>query len=79
MGSAITSDTWRAFYHQIRAVNFAQLGESEAAQREIDNTLELRPGLSLEAVRQMFSIANNHPENREFWLESLELAGLPAS
>ena len=77
MAAALTSDLWRMFYHQIRATNLAQLGELDDAKAEIEAAREINPKLTLSFVRQLFNIANNHPENRDFWLESLELAGLP--
>ena len=81
MAAALTSDLWRLFYHQIRATNLAQLGELEDARAEIEAAREINPKLTLSFVRQLFNIANNHPENRDFWLESLKLCdlGMPAS
>lgn len=77
MSSALTSDIWRAFYHKIRAANLAQLGRAEEARAEIDKALAVKPDLSIKTIGRMFNIANNHPDNRKFWLESLRKAGMP--
>ena len=43
----------------------------------IQAALSINPKLSLSAIKKRFEGSNNHPENRRFWLESLEKAGLP--
>jgi tetratricopeptide (TPR) repeat protein len=77
MSGALTSDPWRANYHLIRAANLARLGRTDEARVEIENARAVNPKLSLAAIRQMFNIANNHPENRKAWLDSLRQAGMP--
>lgn len=78
MSSTLTSDPWRVRYHLIRAANLAELGRIEEARGEIENSRTINPKLSLAAIQRTFNIANNHPENRRIWLESLAKAGMPA-
>ena len=77
MSSALTSDPWRGNYHLVRAANLAELGRAEEARAEVENSRAINPKLSLATIRQLFNIANNHPENRRIWLESLRKAGMP--
>jgi TolB-like protein/class 3 adenylate cyclase len=77
MSSTITSDSWRVNYHLVRAANLAELGRSKDAFVEIENARAVNPKLSLQFIEKLFGIANNHPGNREAWLESLRKAGMP--
>jgi len=77
MAGALTNDTWRTFYHLIRAANFAYLGREDEARLEIENARELSPGLSLDTIRKRFEGSNNNPENRRIWLDALRKAGMP--
>ena len=77
MGGALTSETWRTFYHLIRAANFAYLGREEEAGLEIENARKVSPGLSLASIRKRFEGSNNDPENRRIWLDALRKAGMP--
>ena len=77
MSGVLTTDIWRTFYHLVRAANFAQLEQFEAAQGSVNAALKINPKLSLSAMRKRFEGSNNHPENRDFWLASLRKAGLP--
>ena len=77
MSGAITNNTWRVFYHLIRAANLASLGERASALKDIGAALTINPALSITALRKRFEGSRNHPENRRIWLETLELAGLP--
>jgi tetratricopeptide (TPR) repeat protein len=77
MSGVLTTDIWRIFYHLVRAANFAQLEQFEAAQGSVNAALKINPKLSLSAMRKRFEGSNNHPENRNFWLASLRKAGLP--
>jgi len=77
LGGVLTTDTWRVFYHLVRAANFAQINNEEEAEKSIQAALPINPKLSLSAIKKRFEGSNNHPENRRFWLESLEKAGLP--
>ncbi len=79
MAGALTNDTWRIFYHLVRAANFAYLERDGEARKEIENARALRPGLSLAAIRKRFEGSNNDPENRRIWLDALGKAGLPES
>jgi hypothetical protein len=47
------------------------------ARSAIESARSINPELSLATVSQMFNIANNHPDNRKFWLASLRKAGMP--
>jgi len=76
MSGAITNETWRVYYHLMRAANFAQLGQLPEANKNIEQALAINPNLSLKAMRKQFAGSHNHPENRRFWLESLAKAGL---
>lgn len=64
-------------YHLIRAANLAEIGRKAEAQAEIAESRKLNPKLSLAFIKKLFEIANNHPENRKAWLESLRKAGMP--
>ena len=77
MGGVLTNDTWRTFYHLIRAANFAYLGREDEALLEVKNARGLSPGLSLTSIRRRFEESNNHPENRRIWLDALRKAGMP--
>ena len=77
MSGVLTTDTWRVFYHLIRAANYAQLDNNEEAEKNISAALSLNPKLSLTAMKKQFEGSKNHPENRRFWLDGLERAGLP--
>jgi len=77
MAGVLTNDTWRTYYHMIRAANFAYLGREDEARKEIDNARRLRPGLSLTSIRKRFEGSNNDPENRRIWLDALRKAGMP--
>jgi tetratricopeptide (TPR) repeat protein len=77
MSSALTSDAWRVDYHLVRAANLAEIGRKEEAETEIAKSRALNPKLSLEFIKKLFGIANNHPDNRKAWLESLRKAGMP--
>ena len=78
MSGVLTTDTWRMFYHLMRSANLAQLDREQQAQQHVDVALKIKPGLSIAAMRKQFEGSKNHPENRRFWLESLEKAGIPA-
>jgi len=77
MSGAITNDTWRMYYHLMRAANFAQLNDDKQASENIQEAISINPKISLSAMRKKFENSKNHPENRLFWLESLAKAGLP--
>lgn len=77
MSGVLTSDTWRVFYHLMRAANQAQLNRNDVAKQSVEAALEINPKLTLSAMRKRFEGSKNHPENRRFWLESLEKAGIP--
>lgn len=77
MSGALTSETWRMFYHLIRAANQAQLNQQQAAAQSVEAALRINPKLSISAMGKQFESSKNHPENRRFWLESLEMAGIP--
>lgn len=77
MSGVLTTNTWRVFYYLIRAANLAQLGRQSEAEENIQAALTVNPRLNLSAMRKKFEGSKNHPENRRFWLTSLELAGLP--
>ena len=77
MSSAITSDSWRVNYHLVRAANLAELDRPEEARTEIQSSKAINPKLSLAFIQKLFGIANNHPDNRKAWLESLRKAGMP--
>lgn len=77
MSGAITTDTWRMFYHLMRAADFAQLEQLEQAKTHVKSAREINPKMSIAAMRKKFEGSKNHPENRRFWLESLMMAGLP--
>ncbi|MFT7673978.1 MAG: tetratricopeptide (TPR) repeat protein, partial [Gammaproteobacteria bacterium] len=77
MSGVLTTDTWRVFYYLMRAANQAQLGRNDSAKQSIQAALKVNPKLTLSAMRKRFKSSKNHPENRRFWLESLEKAGLP--
>jgi hypothetical protein len=77
MSGVLTSDTWRMFYHLMRAANQAQLNQNQAATQSVEAALRLKPRLSISAMRKQFEGSKNHPENRRFWLESLARAGIP--
>ena len=76
MSGVLTTDIWRTFYYLVRAANFAQLDRLEEAGESINAALEINPKLSLSAIRKRFEGSKNHPDNRKFWLTSLEKAGL---
>ena len=76
MSGVLTTDIWRAFYFLIRAANLAQLERIEEAGQNIQLALEINPRLSLSAIRKRFEGSKNRPDNRKFWLDSLEKAGL---
>ncbi|WP_181389731.1 tetratricopeptide repeat protein [Leucothrix pacifica] len=77
MSAALTTDTWRMYYHLMRAANFAQLDRTKDAEKSIQSALKINGKLSVAAMRKKFEGSKNHPENRRFWLESLAKAGLP--
>jgi len=77
LGAVATSNTWRVFYHLLRAANFNSLGRSEEAQEAINAALVINPKLSITAMQRQFAGSKNHPENRRIWLSSLRSAGLP--
>ena len=77
MSGVLTSDTWRVFYHLIRAANQAQLNRDLAAKQSVEAALKINPKLTISAMRKRFEGSKNHPENRRFWLASLEKAGIP--
>jgi len=77
MSGVLTSKTWRWNYHLMRAASLAELGRADEARAEIENARAVNPKLSLAFIRQMFNIANNHPDNRRAWLKSLAKAGMP--
>ncbi len=77
MAGALTSETWRTFYHLVRAANLAYLGREVEARSEIERAREIRPKLSLASIRKRFEGSQNHPENRRIWLDALGQAGLP--
>ena len=77
MGGALTNDTWRTFYHLIRAADFAYMDRDDEARIEIEKAREIRPGLSLASIRKRFEGSNNSPENRRIWLDALRKAGMP--
>ena len=77
MSAALTTDTWRMYYHLMRAANFAQLDQADKAKSSIIGALEINSKLSIAAMRKKFEGSKNHPDNRRFWLESLAKAGLP--
>lgn len=78
MGGVITSPSWQALYHLIRAANFASLNEMERARTAIADVRAIQPALSLAAIRRRFEESNNHPANRKAWLSALRKAGLPS-
>ncbi len=77
MSGVLSTNTWRVFYHLMRAANYAQLEDDEEAAKNITAALSINPKLSLTAMKKQFEGSKNHPENRRFWLASLEKAGLP--
>jgi hypothetical protein len=77
MSGVLTTNIWRSFYFLIRAANLAQLERIDEARQNIQSALEINPQLSLTTMRKKFEGSKNHPDNREFWLDSLEIAGLP--
>jgi len=77
MSGVLTNDTWRMFYHLIRAANQAQLDRKENALQSVQSALEINPKLSIGGMKVRFEGSKNHPENRRFWLESLAKAGIP--
>jgi TolB-like protein/DNA-binding winged helix-turn-helix (wHTH) protein len=77
MSGVLTTDTWRVFYHLMRAANQAQLNRKEEALLSVQAALKLNPRLSISAMKIRFEGSKNHPENRRFWLESLQKAGIP--
>lgn len=77
MSGVLTTDTWRVFYHLIRAANFAQLNKNQEAKNNIIAALSINSKLSLTAMKKRFEGSKNHPENRRFWLAGLKKAGLP--
>lgn len=77
LGAVATSNTWRVFYHLLRAANHNELGQPEEAQKAVDAALEINPKLSITAMQRQFAGSKNHPENRRIWLTSLRSAGLP--
>lgn len=77
MSGVLTTESWRVFYHLIRAANYAQLDNAKEAQKNIAAALDINPKLSLTAMKKRFEGSKNHPENRRFWLAGLERAGLP--
>ena len=79
MAGVLTTDTWRSFYHMIRAANLAYLSDLDTAGEEIEAARAIKPGLSLAAIRKRFEGSKNHPENRRIWLDALGKAGMPES
>lgn len=77
MAGALTNDTWRTFYHLIRAANFASMGRKNEAMMEVQSARALAPQLSIASMRKRFEGGHNHPENRRIWLEALRKAGMP--
>ena len=77
MSGVITSDTWRVLYNLMRAANLAELGRVSEARQSVDAAVDIKPKLSLAAIKKQFEGSKNHPENRRIWLESLRKAGLP--
>ena len=77
MSGTITSNLWQINYHLVRAANLAELGRSEDALAEVNNARIINPKLTLQFIEKLFGIANNHPDNREAWLNSLRKAGMP--
>lgn len=77
LGAVATSNTWRVFYHLLRAANLNELGRSEEAQKAVDAALKINPKLSITAMQRQFAGSKNDPENRRIWLTSLRDAGLP--
>ncbi len=77
LGTVATSNTWRVFYHLLRAANLTELNRQPEAQTAIDAALAINPNLSISAMRRRFAGSRNSPENRRIWLASLKKAGLP--
>jgi len=77
MSSSLTSKPWEINYHLVRAANLAELGRKSEAASEISEAIKLNPKLSLAFIKNLFGIANNHPDNRKAWLEGLRKAGMP--
>lgn len=77
MAGALTNDTWRKFYHLIRAANFAFMGRKNEAMVEVQSARTIAPNLSIASMRKRFEGGHNHPENRRVWLEALRKAGMP--
>ncbi|MFC6583618.1 winged helix-turn-helix domain-containing tetratricopeptide repeat protein [Sulfitobacter aestuariivivens] len=77
LGAVAISDTWRVFYHLLRAANLSELGVPEEAQKAVAAALKINPKLSITAMQRQFVGSKNHPENRRRWLTSLRDAGLP--
>lgn len=77
LGTVATNDTWRVFYHLLRAANLIELKQADEAKKAIETALQINPKLSISAMRRQFAGSKNHPENRRVWLSSLKRAGLP--
>ncbi|PPI84535.1 hypothetical protein KEHDKFFH_09710 [Marinobacter maroccanus] len=79
MAGALTNDTWRTFYHLIRAANFASMDRKNEAKMEVQSAQAIAPQLSIASMRKRFEGGHNHPENRRVWLEALRKAGVPVN
>ncbi len=79
MAGTLTNDTWRKFYHLIRAANFAFMGRKNEAMVEVQSARIIAPQLSIASMRKRFEGGHNHPENRRVWLEALRKAGMPVN
>jgi tetratricopeptide (TPR) repeat protein len=52
MSGVLTTDTWRVFYHLMRAANQARLGRNDSAKKSIQAALKVNPKLTLSAMRK---------------------------